>query len=328
MSKQNDTELYVDFKEWNPSNKYGPPKLNKMGGKSVKPLNVKGQTHTVITPLMLDWGMNKNRDENTGRVSFNVALQFPKDEFSNDDCREFFDKMKQHEDSILKDAIVNSKDWFNKSNLSEEVADALYSRSLKYPYIKGTKEPDYSRSPSFKLKIPYYNEQSDVEIFDTEGNCLHKVDYPVDENFVNLIPKGSYMKAIIQCNSIWFVNGKFGVTWQLVHCIVRKPQRINGNGRCLLKLSDNENTQIKTISEREQREQEENENGEGNVYDVAVDDSDEDEEETKTTTEEVEKVAKKEVETFVEEKKVVAAPPAKKKKRVIKKKTATTSSNE
>ena len=325
MSNQNNNnELYTDFKNWQPSNiKYGPPKINKMGGKSVKPLDYKGQAYSITTPPMLNWGINEHRQEDSGRVTYNVALQFPKDEFSNDECREFFDKMKMHEDTILKDAIKNSRDWFNKSNLSEEVADALYSRSLKYPYIKGTKEPDYTRAPSLKLKIGCYNGQSDTEIFDTEGRCLHKLEYPVDENFVNLIPKASHMKAIIQCNSIWFVNGKFGVTWQLVQCIVIKPNRINGQGRCLLKFSDNENTQVKSIIESEEKKiQNEEDTQEENIYDVAVDDSDEEEETKQTSSNQtVETVAKEEVETFVE-KKVVAAP--KKKKRVIKKRATAT----
>ena len=50
---------------------------------------------------------------------------------------------KELEAQIKADAIANSKDWFNKSKMSAEVVDALWSPMLKYPKNQATGEARY-----------------------------------------------------------------------------------------------------------------------------------------------------------------------------------------
>jgi outer membrane biosynthesis protein TonB len=43
--------------------------------------------------------------------------------------------------------------------------------------------------------------------------------------------------CLIQCGGLWFANGKFGVTWRLVQCIVQKPKAsILGQGTCFMNI--------------------------------------------------------------------------------------------
>ena len=58
---------------------YTKPRVNSNGGKSISIIHkdTKKQLH-VSVPLMLTWGVNVRQDENTGRISYDLALQFPR----------------------------------------------------------------------------------------------------------------------------------------------------------------------------------------------------------------------------------------------------------
>ena len=134
---------------------YTKPKVNANNGKAIGILN----KHTMksfymSTPLMLTWGVNRYQDENTGKVSYDMALQFPIDEYNNDDCVKFLKNMQAMEEKIKADAITNSKEWFNKTKLTADAVDALWTPLLKYPKDKNdTSEYDYSRPPTIKVKV-------------------------------------------------------------------------------------------------------------------------------------------------------------------------------
>ena len=75
--------------------KYSKPKINKSGGKSINIQSCK--TNTVLnlsTPLMLTWGVNEYIDEKTGRVSYDLALQFPNEEYAKENTTNFLNNMR------------------------------------------------------------------------------------------------------------------------------------------------------------------------------------------------------------------------------------------
>jgi hypothetical protein len=45
---------------------------------------------------------------------------------------------------------------------------------------------------------------------------------------------------MIQCGGIWFANGKFGITWRFVQCVIRP--RVSMHGKCHLSLSSSESS--------------------------------------------------------------------------------------
>lgn len=246
-------DMITTVDSWNVSKcSYGPVRVNARGGKSIKVLDANRNSLLLQAPLILTWGVNKMVDEDTGRVSYNMALQFPSSDYSNDATQTFLEKMKEFEDKILEDAVANSKDWFNKSGMIREVAEALFTPLLRYPKNKDTGEPDYDRSPSLRVKIPYWEGKFSVELYDIEGNLMFDGDSSSLEEkpFENYIPKGSHVATMLQCNGLWFAAGKFGVTWKLVQAMVRSPVRIKG--KCFIKLSD---TDRKEQIERAEREE-------------------------------------------------------------------------
>ena len=248
---------------------YGAPRVNARGGKSIKVLDGNRNTLILSTPLILTWGVNKMEDDDTGRVSYNLSIQFPNEQYGNVSTNAFFEKMKDFENKILDDAVVNSKDWFGKASMSREVAEALFTPMLKYPKDKNSGEPDMSRAPTMRIKIPYWEGKFNVELYNTDSSLLFNSSSNIDNgSFEGLIPKGSHIAAAIQCNGVWFAAGKFGVTWQLVQAIVRRPARIQGS--CFLKL---DNTDIREAEDATKREEESAEIESGIVEDDKVDDT-------------------------------------------------------
>jgi hypothetical protein len=221
---------------------YTKAKLNERGGKSIGILNKSNKKALYLqTPLMLTWGVNEYVDDNTQKKSYDLALQFPNDEYNNPECDAFLKNMQELEMRIKNDAITNCKEWLNKPKMSPDAVDALWSSMLKYPKDKATEEPDKTRAPTLKIKIPYWEGLfKNVEIYSENRNLL----FPNDDNVsINeLIGKASNVATIIQCGGIWVANGKFGVTWKLFQAVVKPKTSLSG--KCHIVLSDKDKEKL------------------------------------------------------------------------------------
>ena len=266
---------------------YTKAKVNANGRKSIGILNNENKKSLYIsTPLMLTWGVNTYTDEKTGDVqSYDIALQFPNDEYNNPECVSFLKNMQALEQKIKEDAVANSKDWLNKTKLVPEAVDALWSPMLKYPKDKETGEPDYSRAPTLKVKIPYWEgEFKNVELYNDNKELV----FPSEDetNISEFIVKGSNVATIIQCGGIWVANGKFGVTWRLFQAVV-KP-RTTLSGKCHISLSDKD----KELMSKSVDDNEELPDVTDSVSKTQVEDSD-DEEKVSVAQEVKEEITKK-----------------------------------
>lgn len=289
---------------------YTKAKVNASGGKQVGILNKQNmKTLYISTPLMLTWGVNEYIDEKTGKVTYDMALQFPNDEYNSPECAAFLKNIQELETRVKNDAITNSKDWLNKSKLGAEAVEALWTPMLKYPKDKSTEEPDYSRPPTLKLKIPYWEgEFKNVELYN-ESKALV---FPNDEetHISNFIIKASNVATIIQCGGVWVANGKFGVTWKLFQAVV-KP-RATLSGKCHITLSDKEKEKMAASVKDEEKEDELLQPA-TSVTEVA----DSDDEDDIPIVKKAESEVKEEIKS-----KQVAVEDQPKKKRIVKKKTS------
>jgi hypothetical protein len=292
------SELITQHADFEPSVlTYGAPRVNARGGKSIKIVDAKKSTLVLSTPLLLTWGINKMEDDDTGRVSYNLALQFPSSEYSSDAITNFFEKIQEMENKVLDDSVINSKEWLGKPKMSREVSEALFTPMLKYPKDKTTGEPDLTRSPTMRVKIPYWDNKFNVELYDTEGGLIFNPTMDIDpSHFESLIPKASHISCALQCNGIWFAAGKFGVTWQLVQALVRRPVRIQGG--CFLKLSNEDKQTVKEANKREEEKaatthDEPQEHDDDNVEDTQVEDTDDEDNSPPTPPPEPKKTKKR-----------------------------------
>ncbi len=260
--------------------KYAKAKVNNSGGKSVGILNA--ATNSVLniqTPLMLTWGVNENTDKKTGEVqSYSMALQFPADEYKTPGVSKFFAALQQFEAKIKQDAIANSKEWFGKA-MSAEVIGAIFNPVLSYSKNPQTGEPDHTKNPTLKVKLPFYDgEWKGIEIYDSNRIAL----FPNSEGKSpkDLIVKGSDAALIITCGGLWFAGGSFGVTWRLVQAVLKPKPSLRG--KCHITLDDDEQRRITAPSKFQSHDDDcvpsSTGGGASAAHEVDVEDSDEEEE--------------------------------------------------
>lgn len=242
--------MIINATQFNPAKdvKYTKPKVNSSGGKSIGICN----SHTnkslyLSTPLMLTWGAQQFVDDKTGKVSYSMSLQFPGDDYKTDATDKMLKAIIDFEKKIKDDAIKNSKEWLNKTKMSEEVVDALFHPMLKYPKDKNTGEPDLTRSPTLNVKIGCWDNKFNCEIYDTEQRLLFPNDDTPELGPVELIPKQTIAAVVLQCGGLWFANGKFGCTWKLFQAVV-KP-RSSMKGKCMISLSSTDKSTLNSVVE-------------------------------------------------------------------------------
>ena len=279
--------------------KYSKPKVDTRGGKSVGILNASANTATYIsTPLMLTWGVNKFVDDKSGKISYDMALQFPSEEYAKEDTTNFMNNMMAFENKIKTDAMLYAKEWFGKAKMSRDAIDALWTPMLRYPKDKNTLEPDLTRSPTLKVKIPYWEGDWKTELYDVEQNPIFPD--PDNSNITpeDLISKGSHVALVLLCGGIWFANGKFGCTWKLFQGVVKPKATMRG--KCHITLSSDDKERM--IGQKSNDSDED----EDNTTSVNVDDSDEEEtsiqNEVATVFNEPEPVKKKIIKKIVKKK--------------------------
>lgn len=228
--------------------KYAKVKVNNSGGKSVGILNA--ATNSVLnlqTPLMLTWGVNENTDKKTGEVqSYSMALQFPSDEYKTPQVSKFFAAMQAFESKVKRDAIANSKEWFGKA-MSAEVINAIFNPVLSYSKNPATGEPDHTKNPTLRVKLPFYDGNwKDIEIYDSNSHAL----FPNSDGKTpkDIIVKGSDAALIITCGGLWFAGGSFGVTWRLTQAVLKPKPSLRG--KCHIVLDDDEQRRISAPSSK------------------------------------------------------------------------------
>ena len=85
---------------------FGAPKVNASGGKNVPLYNASAKKGlTLQTPLMLAWGVNEWTDDNSGRKTYDMSLQFPTAEYANTNTSQFLENMMALEDHIKETAV-------------------------------------------------------------------------------------------------------------------------------------------------------------------------------------------------------------------------------
>jgi len=261
--------MIVAGTEFNPATDYTYTKLKiqPSGSKQIGITNpTTKRTLFIGTPLMLTWGVNEWSDESTGRKTYDMTLQFPREEYNNSDCATFLANMTAFEEKLKADALVNSKEWLGKAKTSPEVVDALWTPMLKYPKDQESGEPDHSRAPTLKVKLPIWEGEWKCELYNLKQEQI----FPNDNGLFppDLIAKATNVATVIQSGGLWFANGKFGVTWKLVQAVVKPKESLRG--KCFIQLSAADKAAIgRSVSDEEDDDRSKN---------VAMDSSDEDDE--------------------------------------------------
>jgi len=153
-----------------------------------------------------------------GSVQYSIDLSF-KDKQSRPALQTFFDKLSQLDEKLVKDAVENGKTWFGKNIASTDVAEAIYTKHIRYPKDKETQEITDRFPPTFKLKLPKRDGKFIAEIYDKNGD-------PLSIEEVNT--KNAKVIAQIQCTGIWIIAGKFGASFKVLKLMVTPQEEVTG----------------------------------------------------------------------------------------------------
>ena len=228
---------------------YSAPKAHESGGKVVNVYNRHSrESLTISTPLILTWGAQEGVDQAkkpTGK--YTLALQFPSSDYPDAECESFLQSMRALEAKIKEDAITYSKEWFGKTITNPEIIEEKFNVMLRHPKIKGTQEADLSKSPTLTVKIPCWKGVWKPEIYDEDGVPLY-VNGKVNTHLSPLeyLKPKTHVICLIQCGGIWFVNGKFSITWNLKQAIVQKPKS-SLEGQCFLRPKPSDKEKMKAL---------------------------------------------------------------------------------
>ena len=211
---------------------FGGARPNSRGGKNVPLFDRNGNKLVLRLPKSPCWGMNENVDEASGRKSYSINLRLTNDS-------PMTEKFQALENWVVAQCVSHGKDWFGKANMSEDVVRALFYPILKYPKDKGTGEPDTTRDPSVKLKVPYWEGDYKCELYSMDSKPLYTPTHKLaDVTPVEMVPMNSDIMALVQCDGLWFTAGRCGLTFKLLQAKIEEPVRLEGG--CFLDDSDDD----------------------------------------------------------------------------------------
>ena len=208
--------------EWDVANaRFMQPKINERGGKSVNIIS--NQTNRglhISLPFLNTWGISDYVDEKTGESDgkYSMSLSFPNDDYASPATRQALEKLKEFENFILDSAVKNSEVWWGEP-VSREVAKHTFFPFIKYSRNKDTKKIDYTKPPSIRAKVPFYDGRWNTEIYNIKSQMI----YPADDNTTPMdhIPSRSNVACVLQCGGIWIGGKGWGLTWKLFQCVVK-----------------------------------------------------------------------------------------------------------
>ncbi len=182
-------------------------KLTLQSPKMKIPYEIKGQTFDGIT-------------------KYDINISFNDDDPKH---RAFKETIKQI-DNHMKEVVCNndelSRKWLKQKSPSMEVAQALYNPMLKVHKNKDTGEPSGLWPDSLRIKLPFYKKYNEEEgkfgfdLFDCDTK--EKVD---NDSILENLKKGSSCRLLIENTGVYFVNGKYGLSWKVVQGSVSKPKQ-------------------------------------------------------------------------------------------------------
>jgi len=161
-----------------------------------------------------------------------------------DDLGKLYNLLADLENHIIKAAVENSTKWFGKKRSEEAIRDS-FKRILSFSTDKvdGEYVPNGKYPPSFRVKVPVYDNRVSTEIVDASRN---PVTYVTPESLTSIFPKGVEANLAVSGSIYVIAGGGFGVTWRLTAAQVFPQLR-----RTAADMFDDESAAPPTIVEDE-----------------------------------------------------------------------------
>ena len=236
----------------------------------------------VETPaLKVPFGVNRFGEKSDGSIdaskalgaySMNMSAQ-GKDPERQPVVKSFFDNLEEMDKVLLKFGIEHSKLIFGKVHQHEAVVEALFTPTIKRSEDKEGNPYPHRIAP--KIPADYDDDtKPSVKVFQDTHEDLNVDGFTFTE-LKEIVGKGTFVAAILQPR-LWFISGKYGITWRVVQMKVHAKKTFGKPTSYA--FSDNASDDEQKTTNEESSSSETEEQTTTQKEDSVAEDSDEDEE--------------------------------------------------
>jgi hypothetical protein len=180
-----------------------------------------GQNLQVLVPRVTFPGGVLIRDGDSGNTTYTLigSLGEGVDKYAKErapesagDMGKLYNFLTELDERIIEAAVENSVKWFGKKRSEEAIRDS-YKRivSVSVDKVNGEYVPNGKYPPSFRAKVPVYDNKVSTEIVDASRNPV----YATPESLLSIFPKRVEASVVISGSIYVIAGGSFGVTWRL-----------------------------------------------------------------------------------------------------------------
>jgi len=193
------------FTSFNASDvRFSEVKKNKMGGKAIYLSGANGGKLVYQLPLLkAPYGLSDFTDKASGKVSYSLDLSL--------DDQDVLAKLSAFDDRVLDFVASNCTACLGKEYKKDVIKEALHK-----PLVKQSKG---GYAPTLKLKVATNPDGS----FEPAAYTMEQALTSVDK-----IGKGTMVHTIVEFNSIWFIDNKFGVSVRLQQVLFAPTAKLTG----------------------------------------------------------------------------------------------------
>ena len=147
-----------------------------------------------------------------GQTKYNIDFAIKGYDEDGSYMKKFYESIRKIEDMVIDSVTEQSERIFGKKMTRDELL----------PMFNSNIKTSGDREPKFRVKVDTDMEDNiKVPIYNSEKNVIK------DEVTNGLYARNSG-HAIVELNSVYFLNRMFGCTWKLYQLVVYEPQNLKG----------------------------------------------------------------------------------------------------
>ena len=147
-----------------------------------------------------------------GQTKYNIDFAIKGYDEDGSYMKKFYDSIRKIEDMIVDSVVEQSESIFGKPMTKEELQ----------PMFNSNVKESADREPKFRVKV-------DTDMEDNIKATVYNSDKnPIRDEVTNGLYARNSGHAIVELNSVYFLNRMFGCTWKLYQLVVYEPQNLKG----------------------------------------------------------------------------------------------------
>jgi hypothetical protein len=147
-----------------------------------------------------------------GPTKYNIDFALKGYDEEGSYIKKFYESIRNIEDKIIDDVVKQSESIFGIQMSKGELVP-MFNSNIKH---------STDREPKFRVKVDTdHQDMIKAGVYDSDKN-------PIRTEISNGLYARNSGHAIVELNSVYFLNRKFGCTWKLYQLVVYEPQNLKG----------------------------------------------------------------------------------------------------